>query len=265
MRHLRLVLLAVAGLVLARPAAAQPVDFMAGWVPHASMASNGYYGLGGVSDIAFTFGQLQISWVNHGPVTPMPASVVNTSAKLEPVIVTMGGGGPSVGTDPHLQGDGLFLFGINSFHAGGFTMSLPDGEAVFNVHWGTGGVQTGVDPVTTGGDPQSFPAVEVGPNAITLLGEVQLVSNTSTTDLSPFSGPDGGLIAITFFSDHPMDDAMDMLINGGSFKGSGAIQLIGFGPGGNVGQQIPEPAALALWASVGLGVAWRLRRRLARS
>lgn len=253
MRCLRFLLLLVFGLSSTGALRAEPVSFMAGWIRGATLNSSGGYGLGGSSAINMTFGAAEISYINQAYVPSFGGTIAPASALLASTMGSMSPG--SVNMGPILGGDGLYLFGINHLVPGGVQLTLPDGVATFNVHFGTGGVQTGVTPASWNAQSSPFPGAEVGPNSITVLGEVTLVSNTSSTDFSQFMSPDGGLIALTYFSDDPTLDVVSLLENGGSFTGDGAVQFIALGSGttGNGGQQVPEPATLLLWAGLGLG------------
>jgi len=259
MRCLRLFLLLAFGLSTTSSLRAEPVNFMAGWIHGATLHSSGGYGSGGTSNINMTFGTAEISYINHSYVPSFSGTIAPASTQLVSTVSSMSSGSH---WGPILLDGGLYLFGIDHSVPGGVQLNLPDGVATFDVHFGIGGVVTGVPPASGNAQSFPFPGVEVGPNAITVLGEVTLVSNTSSTDLSQFMGPDGGLIAITYFSDDPNLDVVSLLENGGFFIGDGAVQLIALSVG-TTGQQIPEPATLLLWAGLGLGglVAQRRFRR----
>lgn len=254
MKALRIGLLAAAVALVAGQVHADPANFLAGWVQGATLQSvPGMLG----NHVTFTFGNLQMTYVNTSYVPSFSGSVVPANTTMS-TIVEVPIPGVSSGMGPFLGPDGLFYFGLNQSVANGVTLNLPDGVATFNVTFGTAGVQTNVPPATWEAISTPYPGAEVGPNSITVLGEIELVSNTSSMDLNQFLGPDGGLIALTFFSDDPSLNLMDLLLNGGAFQGDGAVQFIALG-GGITNTQIPEPAAVLLWSGLGLG-AWAVRR-----
>lgn len=253
MKALRIGLLAAAVVLSAGRLYAEPANFLAGWVHGATLQSVPSM-LG--NNVTFSFGNLQMTYVNTSFVPSFTGNVVPANTTMS-TIVEVPIPGFSSGMGPFLGPDGLFYFGLNQTASNGVTLNLPDGVATFNVHFGTAGVQTNVPPATWAAISTPYPGAEVGPNSITVLGEVELVSNTSSMDLSQFLGPDGGLIAITFFSDDPTLNVMDLLLNGGAFQGDGAVQFIALG-GGITNTQIPEPAAVLLWSGLGLGV-WATR------
>lgn len=104
---------------------------------------------------------------------------------------------------------------------------------------------------TLAGPPQpGDPAVTKG--ELVLNGFVQLLSNNTGLDLSPFAT--GGLLSMTLFADPTSAPFASILAGGGTIEGTGIFTLTG-----NPISNVPEPTTLAVLGT-GLAGMWLYRR-----